>query len=163
VSPAPDPDALSSDFEKRLLGLTVVVAAVLLLVLGGLSYLLWHGRLGPAPIVMYVPVPILEWAFAGALVSVLYRLAYRKSLPRTPLGLYTWAVAKPIVGLFTGACIYFLALAAAKLLDGSPEALQQALWLNVVAFVGGFSDELSVGLINRFVRRRLGADRDAGE
>ena len=30
------------------------------------------------------------------------------------------------------------------------------LWLNVVAFVGGFSDELSVGLILRFVRRRLG-------
>ncbi|MGH8059029.1 MAG: hypothetical protein ACREOH_17635, partial [Candidatus Entotheonellia bacterium] len=159
--------------------LTVIVAAVFLLVLAGVSYLIWsrdaNGALIGKPedgiimkpekgiIIMWVPISILEWAFAGAMVSVLYRLAYRKSIQRVDLELYTWAIAKPIIGLFMGALVYFLALAGAKLLDGSPEALKNALWLNVVAFVGGFSDELSVGLINRFVRRRLGADGNSNE
>jgi len=59
--------------------------------------------------------------------------------------------------------VYFLALGGAKLLDGPPDALKNALWLNVIAFVGGFSDELSVGLLNRFVRRRLGVNGNTNE
>lgn len=170
-TPLDEVSNVGPESEKRLLWLTVIVAAVLLLVLAAVSYLIWprdaNGALiwkaEDGIIIMWVPIAILEWAFAGAMVSVLYRLAYRKSIQRVDLELYTWAIAKPIIGLFMGALVYFLALAGAKLLDGSPEALKKALWLNVVAFVGGFSDELSIGLINRFVRRRLGADGNSNE
>jgi hypothetical protein len=41
-----------------------------------------------------------------------------------------------------------------------PEEFSKVLWLNVVAFVGGFSDELSIDLIKRFFSRQLGLDRD---
>lgn len=171
-APLDEVGSLGPENEKRLLRLTVIAGAVLLLVLGGVSYLIWPrddatGALIWKPekgiIIMWVPIAILEWAFAGAMVSVLYRLAYRKRIQRVDLELYTWVVAKPIIGLFMGALVYFLALAGAKLLDGPPEALKNALWLNVIAFVGGFSDELSVGLINRFVRRRLGVNESSNE
>lgn len=161
-------DGLSRESEKRLLWLTVVFAAVLLLVLAAVSVVIWPRNPEGKPIwdsakntiIMFIPVPILEWSFAGAMVSVLFRLAYRKRISRVGLELYTWAIAKPVIGLFTGALVYFLALAGAKLFDGS---LRDVLWLNVVAFVGGFSDDLSIGLIKRFVRRRLGGDRSIDE
>ena len=170
-TPLDEVSSLSPESEKRLLWLTVIVGAVLLLVLAEVSYLIWprdaNGALIWKPekgiIIMWVPIAILEWAFAGAMVSVLYRLAYRRRIQRVDWELYTWAIAKPIIGLFMGALVYFLALAGAKLLDGPPEALENALWLNVIAFVGGFSDELSVGLINRFVRRRLGVNGSSSE
>jgi hypothetical protein len=74
-----------------------------------------------------------------------------------------WAVAKPFIGLFLGSLIYFVALAGARLLSLSPDAptnapidLRNALWLNAVAFMGGFSDQFSLRVINRLVRRRVG-------
>lgn len=155
---------LTPEAERRVFWLTLGVAVALLVTLTAVSLALWPRENGElvwpvaSPIVMWVPIPILEWAFAGGMVAVLYRLAMRRDLPPSRLGLYTWVVAKPIVGLFMGSLVYFLALAAAKLLDGDPAALAGALWLNVVAFVGGFSEDLSVGLIQRFVRRRLGED-----
>jgi hypothetical protein len=157
-----EPAALTPEDERRLLWLAIGVATVLMLVIAVLSYYLWDPDIADpqkrrsAPIIMFVPVPILQWAFAGAMISVLYRLAYRIDIKAVGLELYTWVVAKPLIGLFMGALVYFVALAVAKLLDGPPEALQNALWLNVVAFVGGFSDELSIGLIKRFVQNRLG-------
>lgn len=170
-TPHDEASSLGHDSEKRLLWLTVIVGAVLLLVLAAVSYLIWPHDANGRPIwkpeegiiIMWVPIAILEWAFAGAMVSVLYRLAYRTKIQRVDLELYTWTIAKPIIGLFMGALVYFLALAGAKLLDGPPWALENALWLNVIAFVGGFSDELSVGLLNRFVRRRLGVNGSSNE
>jgi hypothetical protein len=166
----PDPPAdISREDEKGLLRLTIVVAGVLLLVLGGVSSVLWY-KAPRNPIIMFVPVAILEWSFTGAMVSVLYRLAYRKRIHHVGLELYIWAIAKPLIGLFTGSLVYFVALAGAKLLymspgplPNAPEELSNALWLNAVAFVGGFSDQLSLGFISRFVRSRLGNERRATE
>lgn len=167
---------LDAPADRRVLWLTVVYAVALLGILVAVSLVLWPRypdcervwdldcnpklagqRMWPVqnPIVMFVPFDILEWAFAGGMVAVLYRLATRRGLPAGRRELYGWAIAKPVIGLFMGSLVYFLALAAAKLLDGK---LGDALWLNVVAFVGGFSDDFSVGLIQRFVRRRLGED-----
>jgi hypothetical protein len=157
--------------ERRLLWLTTAVATILLIVLGVISYCIYGQK--TEIFIMWVPIAILEWAFAGAMVSVLYRLAYRRHLESVGLSLYTWVVAKPFIGLFTGALVYFVALAGAKLLDGhlptsaddNPQGFRTVLWLNVVAFVGGFSDELSIDLIKRFFGRQLGLqdrnDREA--
>jgi hypothetical protein len=165
-----EPSSLSPSDEKRLLWITVIVALVFILILTTVSFAIWpydddgrrHWRPERGVWIMFVPVNIFEWAFAGAMVSVLYRLAYRRRLQRVGLELYTWIVAKPFIGAFMGSLVYFVALAAAKLLEAQPEALNKALWLNVVAFVGGFSDELSIGLIRKFVARRLGL-QDRGD
>ena len=164
-------DALSVEGERRLLRLTIVVAAVLVIVLAAVSFAIWprndkgalEWKSGQNFAIMFVPISILEWSFAGAMVSVLYRLAYRKRIRQVGFELYTWAVAKPVIGLFMGGLVYFVALAGARLLESSSNALADALWLNVAAFVGGFSDELSVGVINRFVRGRLGVGKTSGD
>ncbi|HEV8238857.1 MAG TPA: hypothetical protein VGS57_05780 [Thermoanaerobaculia bacterium] len=163
---APESDAptvLSPADERRVLWLAVIFVILLVGLLAATSYAIWPRddlgalvwRPGEDFNIMWVPIAIIEWAFAGAMVSVLYRLATRRGLPAGRSALYTWVIARPVIGLFLGGLVYFLALAGAKLLDGK---LTDALWLNVVAFVGGFSEDLSVGLIQRFVRRRLGDD-----
>jgi hypothetical protein len=182
--PSDETPRLTSADERHLFVLTIVVAIALLLTLGVVSCVLWL-RPGQNPIIMWVPIAILEWSFAGAMVSVLFRLAYRRRIHAVNFELYTWMVAKPFIGLFTGACVYFLALAGAKLLAqpippdaiatllarAAPSSLEEIkelltrpavdqnalMWLNVIAFVGGFSDELSIGVITRFVHNRLGA------
>jgi hypothetical protein len=140
--------------EKSYFWLTLVFICLLLLTLVLISIVVWNK---PDYYIMYVPVPILEWAFVGSMVAVIYRLAYRKKVWTSRIGLYTWVIAKPIIGLFMGALVYFLALGGGKLLGAPSDALQgeRVYWLSVVAFIGGFSDELSLGLVRRIVTNTL--------
>jgi hypothetical protein len=135
---------------------------LLLLTIGIVSFVVWNK---PDYFIMYVPVPILEWAFVGSMVAVIYRLSYRKIIWDSSIGLYTWVIAKPIIGLFMGALVYFLALGGGKLLGAPSDALkgEQVYWLCVVAFIGGFSDELSLGLIKRIVTKTLDRDGEKDE
>lgn len=148
--------------EKKFFWLTIVYVVLLLLVVVVVSVLIWDK---PNYFIMYVPVSILEWAFVGGMVAVLYRLAYRKKVWDSNLGLYTWVIAKPIIGLVMGALVYFVALGGGKLLGAPDDALkgEQIYWLNAVAFIGGFSDELSIGLINRLVSQTLGKESGKDE
>ncbi len=140
--------------EKRYFWLTILYVFLLLLTLVAVSVVVWNK---PDYFIMYVPVPILEWAFVGSMVAVLYRLAYRKKIWSSSIGLYTWVIAKPIIGLFMGALVYFVALGGGKLLGAPSDALQgeRVYWLSVIAFIGGFSDELSIGLVKRLVTKTL--------
>ena len=76
--PAEERKSLQPADEKRLLWLTILVAAVLMLVLAAISLALWpreaDGRLwwnpqGSNIFIMWVPIAILEWALAGAMVA----------------------------------------------------------------------------------------------
>jgi hypothetical protein len=71
-TPLEEGKSLNRGHEKRLFWLTAIVAATQLLVLTAVSIVLW--RFNGNPTIMFVPAAILEWSFAGAVVSVLYRL-----------------------------------------------------------------------------------------
>lgn len=136
--------------QKKLLWITIGYVGAILVIMGVLSYLLWNVDYTIA----YVPVGILQWSFLGGMVAVLHRLAYRRNTPG--IELYTWVVAKPIIGLVMGAVVYFVALGGGRLVgadllkpDGKPKDFNTILWLNALAFIGGFSDRFSVALINR--------------
>jgi hypothetical protein len=148
--------------EKKYFWLTILYVFLLLLTIAIVSFVVWNK---PDYFIMYVPVPILEWAFVGSMVAVIYRLSYRKIIWDSSIGLYTWVIAKPIIGLFMGALVYFLALGGGKLLGAPSDALkgEQVYWLCVVAFIGGFSDELSLGLIKRIVTKTLDRDGEKDE
>lgn len=137
------------DEQRRLLWISLLYADILILVIGVVSILVWDQR---DPIIAYVPTPILEWAFIGAVVAVLYQLATRENTPGTRL--YLWIIAKPIVGLSMGALVYFIALGGSILL-GNPSGKElpsnTIYWLCALAFVGGFSDKFSMDLMDRFV------------
>jgi hypothetical protein len=119
----------------------------LLLVLVVISIAIWDK---PDFYIAYVPVPILEWGFAGGMLAVINRLASgRYSSVRR---LYPWVVARPIIGLFMGGVIYFIALAGAILTKApltSGGQLPQNLWLNAVAFIAAFNDRFTEAVIGR--------------
>jgi len=148
--------------EKRYFWLTIVYVFLLVSTLVVVSIVVWNKS---DYFIMYVPVPILEWAFVGSMVAVLYRLAYRKKIWNSSIGLYTWVIAKPIIGLFMGALVYFLALGGGKLLGAPSDALQgeRVYWLSIIAFIGGFSDELSLGLVKRIVTKTLDRESVSGK
>lgn len=128
--------------DKKMMLIAILYSAVLLLLIAGVSCLVWDK---PDPKIMYVPVPILVWAFAGGMVGVLYQIAFRRSQTAR---FYTWLVAKPIVGMVFGAIVYFLAVSGELALNGRTQISNIEL-LNVLAFLGGFSDRYSVDLLDR--------------
>jgi hypothetical protein len=144
-----------SDQSKQVLTLVVCYVVILLAMLCTLSWLVWNkGNI----ILMFVPVAIWEWSFAGSMVAVIYRLASPRFTKPAGLQLYAWAVGRPITGLFLGATVYFVALAGVKLVDADPNHLKDALWLNVIAFFGGFKEELSIRAAASFFGAKV-ADR----
>jgi peptidoglycan/LPS O-acetylase OafA/YrhL len=141
---------------KRL-RLALLYAVLFLLLMGGVSIALWGI---PDPKIMYVPVPILQWAFTGGMVAVLYRLTYHRKIDLGEADLYVWVIAKPVIGMVMGAMVYFLAVSGELFLNGRTE-IQNIQFLNVLAFIGGFSDRLSIGLIDRIVAKSL--DQQGGK
>jgi len=149
--PEPSNETVQPPASNAVLVLVIAYAATLLIVVGVASWLLWNGD---NPIIMFAPAAIWEWSFAGGMAAVLHRLASpRLQKPAGPQ-LYVWALATPIVGLFMGATVYFIALAGARLV-GAPGNLKEAVWLNAIAFFGGFRSELSIPVIGRFFGSRV--------
>ena len=142
--------------EKSIFWVTIVYTLSFLLILAGLSYMLWDK---PAFTIAWVPIDIMQWAFIGGVVAVLYRLAYRPGSARTPVELYTWMVVKPIIGLVMGGLVYFLAVSGELFLNGQTN-INNTQFLCVLAFIGGFSDRFSIDLINRFVSGSMSAPGD---
>ena len=123
----------------------ICCVVILLLVLVVVSIAIWNG---PDYNIAYVPVPILEWGFAGGMVAVIHRLAYgRYSSLRK---LYLWVIARPVIGFFMSGVIYFIALAAAKVANYQLTTETQYLWLNAVAFIAAFNDKFADAVIGRF-------------
>jgi hypothetical protein len=133
--------------ENQPVWIILAYAVILGLVLVVITIAIWNR---PDPTVAYVPVPILEWSFAGGMVAVINRLADRRPLPRN--NLYRWIIARPITGVFMGGVIYFIALAGAILTDApltDNGQLQQNLWLNAIAFVAAFNDRFAGAVMGR--------------
>lgn len=141
---------ITTSEERKPLWIVICYIVILLLVLVVISIAIWNR---PDFFIAYVPVPILEWGFAGGMLAVIHRLASGRysSVNR----LYTWIVARPIIGLFMGGVIYFIALAGgilthAPLKDGQ---LPDNLWLNAIAFIAAFNDRFAEAVIGRITSR----------
>lgn len=145
---------------RSILLLVIIYSIVLFGVIAIVSYFIWCKK-DPCsnPIIMFVPIAIWEWSFAGGMAAVLYRLGSTKLRKPDGLQLYSWAIATPVTGLFLGAIVYFVALAGARLVGG-PESLQNANWLNVIAFFGGFRGDLSISVVKRFFGSKVQDDDD---
>jgi hypothetical protein len=133
--------------EQKVFWLTAMCIAILLIVLGITTIAVWNL---PDQNVAYVPVPILEWGFAGGMLAVIYRLAYGRV---TDVGkLYTWMIARPVIGLFMGGVIYFIMFAGGILVNAqltNSGQLQNNLWLNALTFIAAFSDKFSTAMIKQ--------------
>ncbi len=131
--------------DRTAVWISIGYSTVLLIVLGSVSYLVWDK---PDPIIMYVPLPILQWAFVGGMIGVLHQLSFSRTRRTGQAGFYAWLVAKPVVGLVMGAVVYFVAVSGELALNGRTDIANIQL-LNVLAFLGGFSDKYSIELLER--------------
>jgi hypothetical protein len=133
--------------ERKPLWIVICYVIILLLVLVVVSIAVWNR---PDFFIAYAPVPILEWGFAGGMLAVIHRLASGRY--SSVNGLYPWIVARPIIGLFMGGVIYFIALAGGILTNApltSEGQLPKNLWLNAVAFIAAFNDRFTEAIIGR--------------
>jgi hypothetical protein len=133
--------------ENKPLWLTVCCTFVLLFVLVAVSIAVWQRA---DQQIAYVPIPILEWGFAGGMVAVIYRLGYEEHSSVSKL--LPWVVARPVVGLFMGGAIYFIALVGGLLTQIKIEGNKQ-LALNAIVFVAAFNDTFAKAMLGRFVLR----------
>jgi hypothetical protein len=124
--------------ESKALWLTVCCVFVLLFLLLVVSIGVWNQ---PDKFIAYVPVPILEWGFAGGMLAVIHRISFTQTRVSR---LMPWVVARPLIGMFMGAAVYFIALAIDAVtsikLSGDPK---KQLALNSIVFVAAFNDKFA--------------------
>lgn len=141
--------------KAKLFWITLVYTAIFLIILSFGTLFLWDKHNFS---IAYVPIDILEWAFIGGMVGVLYKLSY---YPHTieRANFAAWIIAKPVIGVVMGGLIYFLAVSGSIFLNGS-SSIKNTELLDVFAFIGGFSDRLTISLINQILDKSFGDDDD---
>jgi len=149
----------SAEGQQRFWLLTCF-ALVLLLVLVVVSIAVWNQ---PDYYIAYVPVPILEWGFAGGMLAVIHRLAYGRYTSVSKL--YLRAIATPVIGLFMSGVVYFIALGGAILIKVPLNAqgqLNNNLWLNAIAFIAAFNEKFAEAVVGRFTLKLAPAEEPRG-
>lgn len=140
--------------RENILWVTVACTLLLIVVVVAVSFLIWNRDYRIA----FVPVDILEWAFIGGVIGVLYRLTYVGVGDTGSIELYAWAIAKPVIGTVMGGIVYFLAVSGELFLNGQTQ-VKNTQFLCVLAFLGGFSDRFSIELINRIAAESISRER----
>ncbi len=139
----------------KLFWITFIYTVSFLTIISVGTYLLWNQH---SFSIAYVPIDVLEWAFIGGMMGVLYQLAYHPhTLDKT--NFTSWIVAKPVIGVVMGGLIYFLAVSGSIFLNGT-SSIKNTELLDVFAFIGGFSDKLTISLINQIVDKSFRDDDD---
>lgn len=97
-----------------------------------------------------IPAPILFWSVVGSLTSMLLRAG---NLPFVEWGeAVRWMLFRPVVGTVMGVLTYLMVVAGLIVFAGNPNPrTPELLW--VVAFVGSFSDTLSIVLLQKIMGR----------
>jgi hypothetical protein len=137
---------------------TKVVAMLIYAVAVGTAILVWTGVLnvdeGSAALneelFLGVPTPVWIWAAIGSFTSMLLRAGQSSFKDKSEA--IRWMIYRPVVGLVMGVLIYLMLVAGLIVFAGSPDTqAPELIW--VVAFVGSFSDTISVDLLQRLLGR----------
>jgi hypothetical protein len=136
----------------------VLIATVLYACAGVLAVLFHLGAVGGAPtaeelnkqLFLGVPRPVLLWALIGTFTSMLLRCLHSPFADRTEA--LRWMLFRPVVGVVMGVVMYLMVIAGLLVLAGTREArTPELLW--IIAFVGSFSDTLSINPLQRLLGR----------
>ena len=155
-----EPRPQATHEQRLILELTFLYVFITIAVMTVVSIAVWNKT---DPIIAYVPGPVIEWGFLGGMVAVIYQLSYRRKKYSSLTQLYTWAMAKPLIGIVMGGLVYFLAVSGSLYFGGSagddPLVGRTALF-NVIAFIAAFSDRWSIDLIEKFTSKTGLAEGD---
>jgi len=102
-----------------------------------------------------IPLPIMVWSVVGSFTSMLFRAG---QLPfSNPQEALRWLLFRPVVGIVMGLLTYLMVTAGLIVFAGTSKAqTPELLW--VIAFVGSFSDSLSVNLLQKIVGKFQAAE-----
>ncbi len=99
-----------------------------------------------ARLIMGIPLPIWIWGVIGSLTSMLFRAGYFPFTDRSEA--YRWLLFRPIVGVVMGVLTYLMVTAGLIVFAGTANTqTPELLW--IIAFVGSFSDNLSINLLQK--------------
>lgn len=99
-------------------------------------------------LVMGIPLPIWIWGVIGSLTSMLLRAGHFPFSDRSEA--YRWLLFRPIVGVVMGVLTYLMVTAGLIVFAGTANTqTPELLW--VIAFVGSFSDNLSINLLQKIL------------
>jgi len=95
-------------------------------------------------LIMGIPLPIWIWGVIGSLTSMLFRAGYFPFTDRSEA--LRWLLFRPIVGVVMGVLTYLMVTAGLIVFAGNANTqTPELLW--IIAFVGSFSDNLSINLL----------------
>ncbi|MBN1929790.1 MAG: hypothetical protein JW764_09650 [Chlorobiaceae bacterium] len=95
-------------------------------------------------LIMGIPLPIWVWGVIGSLTSMLFRAGYFPFTDRREA--FRWLLFRPIVGVVMGVLTYLMVTAGLIVFAGNANTqAPELLW--IIAFVGSFSDNLSINLL----------------
>jgi hypothetical protein len=101
-----------------------------------------------AKLIMGIPLPIMVWSFLGSMTSMLLR-AGQLPFSHTAEAL-RWLLFRPIVGMVMGVLTYLMVTAGLLVFAGTSQTqTPELLW--IIAFIGSFSDTLSITLLQKIV------------
>jgi hypothetical protein len=99
-------------------------------------------------IVMGIPLPVWIWSIIGSLTSMLFRAGQFPFVDFNEA--LRWIFFRPIVGVVMGVLTYLLVAAGLVVFTGtSTTRTPELIW--VIAFIGSFSDTLSINLLERIL------------
>jgi len=101
-------------------------------------------------LLMGIPQPIWVWSVIGSFTSMLFRAGNFPFANKNEA--VRWLLFRPIVGIVMGVMTYLMVTAGLIVFAGTSTAqTPQLLW--IIAFVGSFSDTLSVNLMQQLIGR----------
>ena len=99
-------------------------------------------------LVMGMPLPIMVWSVIGSFTSMLLRAGQLPFL--NPTEAMRWVLFRPIVGVVMGLLTYLMVITGLIVFAGNGNVqTPELLW--IIAFIGSFSDTLSIGLLQKIV------------
>lgn len=105
----------------------------------------------PVPL-LGIPVPMVLWSALGSIANLLFRY-YKHPKPRNVEQELRWVWARPLVGIIMGTVLYLVITSGLTILGAvtpQNETIQlKTELLCLFAFVGGFSDRIFEGVIDK--------------
>jgi hypothetical protein len=137
--------------------MSFIVVGVVSYVLALLVYLaycrsLFESRSAAAELNKYlvvgIPLPVWLWSIIGSFTSMLLRASQFPFVDVSEA--VRWLLSRPIVGTVMGVLTYLLVVAGLIVFTGTGTTnAPELIW--VIAFVGSFSDTLSINLLQRIL------------
>ncbi len=101
--------------------------------------------------ILSIPWSVMVWSFIGSITAILYRFNFHNVELQDP---FRWLYTRPITGVVMGILLYLAVKVGLIAVNGGGEqdlGSTELIW--IVAFIGGFSDQLSDSVLKLLVGR----------